>query len=278
MSPEKLLELALLDAGGVLDRHESDEFESAFAEASPEIKAQVRREQSRFADLTEILPDVSPRPELKSLVLDAVRDASHTQRDAVGRAIVSHEASARREATRRTARRTARRANAWRVATFAFATGFAATGLMAFQLNQEFEDVSDSIAANDGVSFFLENADRSGFRAAVIDDSFERAALTPTQPASDITVSSDAGAAVFYSAATGEGFLTFRDLPQIEPTQIFALVVLDDDGNVTNELTRFPSVGETNVIAFEYDASMGAGFAVAVASPDGQLDVVLQLA
>ncbi|MEO0632011.1 MAG: DegT/DnrJ/EryC1/StrS family aminotransferase, partial [Planctomycetota bacterium] len=65
MSPQKLLELALLDASGVLDPAESAEFERCFAEADADLKAQVRREQARFADVSEDDFNIDP---------DSIRD------------------------------------------------------------------------------------------------------------------------------------------------------------------------------------------------------------
>ena len=76
MNAQQLLEMALLDSCGLLEDDELEQFETAFAEAPESIKAQIRREQSRFADQSELLPDVSPRPELRRLVVDAVRRAA----------------------------------------------------------------------------------------------------------------------------------------------------------------------------------------------------------
>ena len=53
-----LLEYAALDALGLLDDAEREEFERAFRAASPEVQAMVRREQTRAADIDAILPRV----------------------------------------------------------------------------------------------------------------------------------------------------------------------------------------------------------------------------
>lgn len=70
-----LLEYAALDALGLLDDAEREEFERAFRAASPEVQAMVRREQTRAADIDAILPRVEAPAGLKQRVVDAWRDA-----------------------------------------------------------------------------------------------------------------------------------------------------------------------------------------------------------
>ncbi|MEC9373037.1 MAG: hypothetical protein VYC34_04300 [Planctomycetota bacterium] len=74
-SPKELLELASLDALGLLDRDERESFEAAFRTAPPSLQAQVRREQGRIASADEWLPDVAPPSSLRDRVLMAVRGA-----------------------------------------------------------------------------------------------------------------------------------------------------------------------------------------------------------
>lgn len=263
MSPQKLLELALLDASGVLDHEESAEFERAFAEADADLKAQVRREQARFADVSEILPDVSPRPELRSRVIESVMEASGRQRDAVGKAILTHAAEDRKAAP-------ARHGGAliWRMSTFAFATAFAAVGIMAIQLNQEFTDVSNNIARNARIDTLLSAGQRAGFLTALLDESFDRVPLA--------TGDSQAQAAVFVAESSGEAYFSFRKLPTLEQGNSYILVALGDNDETT-ELARFTTNGETNIIEFEHDPALGNRFALAVDSPDG-LEIVFRTA
>ncbi len=258
MSPQKLLEMALLDASGVLDHDESAEFERAFASADDDLKAQVRREQARFADVTEILPDVSPRPELRSRVIDSVREASGRQRDAVGRAILTHAAGERAASGPRRHRGPL----AWRLATFAFATAFAAVGVMAFQLNQEFTEVSNNIARNERIDTLLRSSEHAGFLSALLDDSFAKLALT--------TGDDDAQGSIFFNPDSGEGYLAFRKLPELEPGTRYVLVALGDDDEIIGDaLARFTSGGETKIIEFEHDADLAGRFALAIESPTG---------
>lgn len=75
MTTQELIEMASLDALGMLDADERAEFEAAFRAASPAVQSQVRREQKRFSSADHLLPDVDPPAGLKFKVLSAVREA-----------------------------------------------------------------------------------------------------------------------------------------------------------------------------------------------------------
>lgn len=264
MSPQKLLELALLDANGLLDHDELLEFEQGFDAADAELKAHVRREQARFADVSEILPDVAPRPELRSMVLRSVREAWGQERDAAGDVILSHAAQQRSAESRR------RHSTAmvWRVSTFAFATAFVAVGLMAFQLNQQFTDVSNSIARNERIDTLLDIGQHPDFLSALLDESYKRTPLT--------TGESNAQASIFASAVDGQGYLAFRRLDASAPGSRYVLVALGDDDQILAQLARFSSGGETNIIEFDHDPSLGGNFAVAIENARGELEILFR--
>lgn len=77
MTLKELLELAHLDALGMLDPPEAAAFEAAFRAATPAVKAHVREEQARWASQQILLSDESPSAELRARVLAAVeRDAA----------------------------------------------------------------------------------------------------------------------------------------------------------------------------------------------------------
>lgn len=75
MNSHELLELASLDAMGLLDAEERESFERAFRAAPPELQAQVRREQLRISRMDELLPAVEPPIGLRARVLAVVREA-----------------------------------------------------------------------------------------------------------------------------------------------------------------------------------------------------------
>ena len=85
MTTRELLELASLDAMGLLDDNEHEAFEGAFRAAAPAVQRQVRREQERLTGDTSTLPDVDPPAELVADLLepaDLVVAERLVQRDA----------------------------------------------------------------------------------------------------------------------------------------------------------------------------------------------------
>ena len=90
MTTHELLELASLDAMGLLDPEEREAFELAFRAAAPALQAQIRREQLRLSYIDGILPVVEPPPGLRARVMAKVREAieSMTIRKISGGAIV----------------------------------------------------------------------------------------------------------------------------------------------------------------------------------------------
>jgi hypothetical protein len=257
MSPQKLIEAALLDAGGLLDADESAAFERAFAEAPPELRAQVRREQARFADLTELLPDVSPRPELRQFVIDAVAAAMGRDRDAAGRRVLAHAAAERAVLPSH------RRGVAlWRLGTFAFGTAAIVVGVLAFQLHRDFGNLGQRIASNETAQLFL--MPDAGFRRAVLSGEFTRVTLTPVEggPAS-------AEMAVFLNPATGKGHIAYFRLPPLAERQTYQLVTLDDRGDIGRTLHTFASSGEIGGAALDLGASTNATLALAVMTAEG---------
>lgn len=75
MNTQELIELAVLDAMGLLDEQEREAFDGAFDRAAPAIQAQVRREQTRLCLSHDLLPDVEPPAGLRALVIESVRRA-----------------------------------------------------------------------------------------------------------------------------------------------------------------------------------------------------------
>jgi hypothetical protein len=75
MNTQELLEMASLDAMGLLDPEEREAFERAFRAADPAVQAQIRREQLRYSKVDDLLPRVEAPLGLKARVLAAVRDA-----------------------------------------------------------------------------------------------------------------------------------------------------------------------------------------------------------
>ncbi|MGE3109603.1 MAG: hypothetical protein AB7G11_16895 [Phycisphaerales bacterium] len=80
MKTQELLELAALDALGLLDEHERDAFDRAFRAAPPALQAQIRGEQTRLAKDDSLLPAVETPIGLKAKVLARWREAMSARR------------------------------------------------------------------------------------------------------------------------------------------------------------------------------------------------------
>src|SRR5690606_2614363 len=75
MTTQELIELALLDAYGLLDETERAAFDAAFMASPPSVRARVRRGQTRLAKSDWLLPDVPPPAGLRAAVIEAARRA-----------------------------------------------------------------------------------------------------------------------------------------------------------------------------------------------------------
>jgi len=75
MTPRQLLELASLDALGLLDDVESAMYTRSFHDAPATVQDEVLRLQGEIADDHLLLPGEEPDPELRERVLKAVADA-----------------------------------------------------------------------------------------------------------------------------------------------------------------------------------------------------------
>ena len=75
MTRDELLELAALDAFGLLDDYESALFTRSFHHAPVAVQDEVKLLQAAFASEEALLPDVEPSPALRAQVLAAVAQA-----------------------------------------------------------------------------------------------------------------------------------------------------------------------------------------------------------
>lgn len=80
MKTQELMELAALDALGLLDEAEHEAFDRAFRAAPPALQAQIRGEQTRIARDESLLPEVDAPLGLKAKVLARWREAAAARR------------------------------------------------------------------------------------------------------------------------------------------------------------------------------------------------------
>ena len=144
MTIGEMLELAAVDALGLLDEEEHAAFDRVFARAPSAVRELVRAEQARVAASGLALPDVEVPSALREKFLARVRaeiERSQVAQTAPART-ASHNASARAE-PRNLGLRRARRVNpAWRIATIGASVAAIVLAVVQIQLRQEIKYLS----------------------------------------------------------------------------------------------------------------------------------------
>jgi len=228
MNTKELLELASLDALGLLDEDERVEFEKAFRQAPASIREQIRREQARLACDESLLPQVQLPATLRDKVLRRVREAIEAVRPSpaatgVLATIHSHPASW-----------SSRVSPLWRAACIGFATATVVLLSAGFYLQREW---NGALAATTDAAFadLIREQMGSQFADVLLAPSARQVAL---RPASE---QARGQATVLVDPESGAGFLVARDLPAIEGR--YRLVVADEQGKPLQTLADFASTG-----------------------------------
>ena len=228
MTIRDLLENASLDALGLLDEEERTEFEASFRAASPDIQAQVRREQRRAADLESILPNVEEPVGLRARVIGAVRRAI---------ADVSTPVASLRpigaEGHTRAGFAFTRATPVWRAACIGFATAtivlFGAFGWM----HRENRHLADLMTSNETLQQFQQVA---GSRGLEILAARNRDGVSLIPAANDVAQGVTAN--LYLDTDRGEAILFCKGLPALEGT--YRLVI--EDGANKKHVQEFKSI------------------------------------
>jgi len=240
MSTHELIELAVLDAMGILEPHEADEFERAFAGASDGVRAQVRAEQARLVDIEDLLPEDQPRPELRGLVLAAVRAAIDTDRQPVAGRIGA------RAPVQPRIRNANRVSPAWRAASVALAAVVVSLLVFNAQTRQIFSQAQQQAMVNN----FYDLVGPELVGDLLTDPSTTRLVFTSAKPVE--TPDFPMAAAWHNDRMNGTSQLFFTNLKGSD-TDRYRVAVLDSEGNVVQELTTFESTGQLEGVEIKVD-------------------------
>jgi anti-sigma-K factor RskA len=219
MTVQELIELAVLDAVGLLDADERDAFENAFAAASPELQAQVRREQTRLSSLQHVLPDVAPPAGLRAAVIEAVREA-------IAQDLVSGGAHASLGLT--PSKRVSRWWRAGAVGAMAAAVVF---GVATLQMRSEYTQLRKSIQKNQLIDQITSTMGSRFVEDTLFDANTRHVIFNPGAAV-------EAQACVFTNPDWESAKLFALNLGASEG-QRFRLAVIDEAGNVVRELATF---------------------------------------
>lgn len=142
MSTRDLIELAALDALGMLEPDDQAEFERAFREAPVSVRAHVRAEQARIADLVQV--DAEPSPDLRERVIAAVSAAVEAEVVGGARAVVHHPGRVVPKVSR-----IRRVSPLWRAAAIGLSVAVVVLGVVANQLQQKNHQLGDQVIVSD---------------------------------------------------------------------------------------------------------------------------------
>lgn len=207
MTREELLELAALDALGLLDEYEAALYTRSFHHAPATVQDEIRDLQAAVAADGSLLPETEPRSELRSIVLDAVSAA--IERDSedfsplalIGRARHERESRSRAAAV-------SSAGQFWRAASFILIGALVVAFYFAFHFRMENALLRD---------FALQAHTQAGITGQFVRDVHEKYIHNPNSMR--IVLSSAKGepgrvGIVYIDERTGEAFVMCQHVPQ----------------------------------------------------------------
>ena len=221
LATHELIEMASLDALGLLDPEERDAFERAFRAAAPAVQAQLRREQLRFSKMDDMLPQIEPSLGLRARVIAAVREAMETVTARRG----SEAAPALRFPTGVS--------RFWRVGAIGAMAAAIVLGFSTLWISNETKDLNEArsqIAFNNAMDRDLGRRFTSSFMNP--DTRF-----VGFVTASDAPDSRGARARLMFDPAKKQAELFVQDLPATD--RDYEVVVVDKNGNTANAVISF---------------------------------------
>ena len=232
MTQRELLELAALDALGLLDEFEAAYYTRSFHDAPATVQDEIKRIQAELAADHRLLPGEEPEPGLRERVLKAVAQAiEHDESRLAPLATIGR----RRAGEPRRESRFHLRASGqfWRAACFVLAgvaVGFALFWVQA----QNYVNALSEIAYIEDTDRVLEDLIGPTFKDYLFDPETEIIRLMPDHPDSELK------GLICINERTGLTFLVTDGLAQAG-SEAYTLSVTDDNG--VRQLRRFGSTG-----------------------------------
>lgn len=248
MTTNELLEMTMLHSLGMLENDECAAYEAAFAAAAPQVQANIRAEAERMADLGALMPESEPRPELRDMVIAAVRAAVHERENEQRLASARHAAPAvagsishggRSSYAQPKLNRSPRVHRVWRATSIGLAAAVVAMTVVTINVQQTYNRA--------GSNAFIANL-YDNYGGQFVDDTMFSANTKRVVLAASGSESSIMGASVFANPDWDSARLLVKNLRQQPGDEPYRLVVLDADGNIVREVTTFASNGEVQSI------------------------------
>jgi len=262
MNTRELFELASLDVLGLLDDREREAFEKAFRAATPSIQAQVRREQTRFSQMSDVLPQVEAPAGLRAKVLAAVRDAIA----AVRTEPIARIGSGSRHPLFNSA-------PIWRAACIGFATAALILGGFFYSVVQANKALATTALSNATAGQISQIAKKSGINVGdlLLAKNVQRVSFS--KPAADAG-SSKLQASLWANLEKGKGLLVCDGLQMGQ--DMYVLVISSEDGQTRR--VAFPANSGRVFIKIESlrQSDMADLKIVKPNGPGGQPEVLLR--
>lgn len=233
MRTSELIEMASLDALGLLSETEQQDYERAFRAAPPEVRRQIRAEQQRSAEFeASLLPRVEPAKLLKARVVEAVAKASALEESSGARAVVHRPGRVVPKV-----RPTRRVSPLWRAASIGLAIAVTVLGVLSVQLQEHNYRLGEAMVVNE----FFDKVGTRQIQDTLFDANTRRIILTATEDAPEsfsaeavLLINPDWKQARFFCSELA------GSMGEREP---FELCLIDENDRIIESLHGFESEG-----------------------------------
>lgn len=227
MNVQQLIESAILDAMGLLDESEREQFEAAFRAASPAVQAQVRREQTRLSQAEALLPDVAPPAGLRATVIEAVRRQIAALRTAAPVAGVISPPLMRSRGV----------SPLWRAAALGLAAAAVVLGVTAFQVYSSNLQMDKTIRSDSMITSLSKEFGPAYVRDVLFGRDTKRVVFKSANPAFK-------GEASIFTNPEWKQAKFFHNGLTSENGRVYKLAILDDNDNIIEVVSTFNPSGE----------------------------------
>jgi anti-sigma-K factor RskA len=280
MNTQSLIEHTVLYTLGFLDDQEQAQYESALMAASPKVRAHVQAEARRMADLGDLLPSDQPDPELRDLVIAAVRAGMREQEveqrlaasqptnapagpvaDPVANPVagrITPESARAASNARRYSQPALPRVRGvhpvWRAA----AIGLAGATIALTVISANVRDMQHTAAEGARIAQLYEKTGAEFVNATLFDANTKRVTLTPAST----DTANNAVASVWHNPDWGSARLFVKNLRPQPGDEPYRLVVLDAEGNIVREVAEFRPTGEVQDISISLNLNTESRLAI----------------
>jgi len=257
MTLQEMIELAILDAMGLLDEEERLAFELAFRAAAPPVQAQVRREQPRLSRIESLLPQVAPPAELRAAVIEAVRrEIATAQPASVNPAVLVASSMVRARAV----------SPIWRAAALGLAAASLILGITTFGFQARYDELGERLRSESTVNTLNTAYGTAFVQKMLFDRDTKRVVFKPqgqSRGMASLWIHPEMKEAMFFCQAIAS-----------QEGRTLKLAIVDENDHIVKDLATFTSSGELTPLRVTMSPNQTGHIAV-VTSKKASFDSVL---